>query len=159
MSEQLPTRTVEPAEDRYLEAAWRVKERIRQEDGVLAQGRGFFVTQYRRSTDYLVLAPDGDGVAAFAIVRPDGYLSLLGVAPGHRRQGLGTRLLDRAARDHDRITCHTRVTNESAVAFYLSQGFVVENRIDGYYRDGTDAYELALGERNSRLDRLAELLG
>lgn len=158
MSEQLPIRTVGPSEDRHLEDAWRVKECIRREDGVLAQGRGFFVTQYRRSTDYLVLAPDSDRVAAFAIVRPDGYLSLLGVAPEHRRQGHGSRLIDRADDDHDRVTCHTRVTNESAVAFYLSQGFVVENRIESYYRDGTDAYELVLGGAGSRFDRLADLL-
>lgn len=159
MSEQLPIRTVGPSDDRHLEDAWRVKERIRREDGVLAQGRGFFVTQYRRSTVYVVLGSDADEVAAFGIVRPDGYLSLLGVAPDHRRQGLGSRLLERAAADHDRITCHTRVTNESAVGFYLSQGFVVENRIEGYYRDGTDAYELALGGRESRFGRLTDLLG
>lgn len=159
MSEQLPIRVVGPSEDRHQEDAWRVKERIRREDGVLAQGRGFFVSQYRRSRVYLVVEPDADRVAAFAIVRPDGYLSLLGVAPEHRRQGLASRLIDHAADDHDRITCHTRVTNESAVGFYLSRGFVVENRIESYYRDGTDAYELALGGTDSRLERLADLLG
>lgn len=158
VSQELSTRTVDPGDDRYLEATWRAKERIHRQDEVLAQGRGFFVSQYRRSTVYLVLGPEPDRVAAFALVRRDGYLSLLGVTPEHRRRGLGSQLLDRAAADHDRITCHTRVTNEGAVSFYLDQGFVVEQQVNGYYRDGTDAYKLALGDDEGRLSELADLL-
>jgi len=159
VSEQTPVRTIEPGEDRYLEAAWRVKERIRRREGVLAQGRNFFATQYRRSTVYLVLADEPDRIAAFAVVRPDGYMSVLGVAPEHRRRGLGSRLIDRIAADHDEVTCHTRVSNEEAVAFYTDWGFVAENRIQRYYRDGTDAYLLVLDEEGTRtLDRLTELL-
>ncbi len=158
MSQELSTRTVDRGDDRYLEATWRAKERIRRQDGVLAQGRGFFVSQYRRSTVYLVLGAEPDRVAAFALVRRDGYLSLLGVTPEHRRQGLGSQLIERAAADHDRVTCHTRMTNEGAVAFYLERGFVVEQQINGYYRDGTDAYKLALGDDGGRLDELADLL-
>lgn len=158
MSEQRRIRTVGPTEDGYLEAAWQVKEQIRRQEGVLAQGRGFFVTQYRRSTVYLVLTEDTDQVAAFAIVRPDGYLSILAVSPAHRRQGLGSTLIEYAATDYGQITCHTRVTNGSAIGFYLALGFVVENRVPSYYRDGTDAYELVRGGDNSRLGRLVDLL-
>lgn len=82
-------------------------------------------------------------VAGFAIVRSDGYLSLLGVAPGYRRHGVGSRLLDRAVEDHATVTCHVRATNADAIGFYADRGFLVEERVRSYYRDGTDAYRLA----------------
>lgn len=159
MSERLPERIVDEGDDEHLEAAWKLKERIRRADDVLAQRRGFFVTQYRRSRDYLVLADEPDRLAGFAVVRPDGYLSMLGVAPEYRRDGVATRLVGRMAADHERITCHTRTTNEAAVGFYTDLGFTVEKRVEGYYRDGDDAFLLALDEGSVDLmDRLTDVL-
>lgn len=159
MSQQLPERTVEPGDADYLESAWSLKERIREAEGILSQRREFFVTQYRRSRAYLILS-DGPGkLAGFAVVRQDGYLSMLGVDPDHRREGVGTRLVGRMAADHDQVTCHTRTTNESAVGFYTDLGFAVEKRVENYYRDGDDAYLMALDEGSVDLvDRLTDLV-
>lgn len=159
VSERLSERIVEPGADQHLEAAWKLKERIRRADGVLAQRQGFFDTQYRRSWDYLVLAPEPDRVAGFGVVRPDGYLSMLGVGPEYRRDGIGTRLVGRMAADHERITCHTRTSNDGAVGFYTDLGFTVDKRVENYYRDGDDAFLLALDEGSADLmDRLTDLL-
>jgi len=157
VSEQRTERQVAPGEDERLEAAWRLKERIRRQEGVLAQRRNFFVTQYRRSTDYLETV-DGS-VAGFAVVRSDGYLSMLGVDPDRRREGVGRRLVARAAKDFERLTCHTRASNDAAVAFYTELGFAVERRVENYYRDGDDALVLALAaDGDSVVDRLTDLL-
>lgn len=153
-------RTVPPGSDDRAEAVWTLKERIRRLEGLLRQRRPFFDAQYRRSTAYLAepvaatVAGDavdpasgtdgasGDSLAGFALARPDGYLSLLGVAPAHRRRGLGSRLVGRVTDDHDEVTCHVRASNADALGFYLEHGFLVAGRDDGYYRDGTDAYRL-----------------
>ena len=159
MSEQRTDHRVPPGEDDRLEAAWRLKERIRRREGVLAQRRNFFVTQYRRSMDYLEAGEDG--LIGFAVVRSDGYLSMLGVDPDRRRTGVGRRLVARAAGEFDRVTCHTRASNDGAVAFYTELGFAVDRRVDDYYRDGDDALLLALAadrDGDGVVDRLTDLL-
>lgn len=145
---------VPPGETDHVDAVWRLKEHIRDHDGALAQRRTFFRVQYRRCRNYLLFR-EGD-LVGFAVVRPDGYLSLLGVAPEWRRRGLATRLVERAVADHDRLTCHVRATNDDALAFYADRGFAVEGRTRGYYRDGTDAYRLV--HDPERAERLADLL-
>ncbi len=156
MSSEVQHRRVAAGDTNYLRAAWQLKERVRREENVLRQDRSFFSDQYRRGYDYLTLDAGGSTALGFAVVRPDGYLSLLGVDPDHRRRGIGTRILDRIRADFDRVTCHTRVENDAAVAFYTSRGFVVADKIPFYYRDGAAAYKLTLADGDgSVVDRLA----
>jgi ribosomal protein S18 acetylase RimI-like enzyme len=135
-------RREEPGDVRHLQAAWNLKERIRREENVLRQDKPFFTDCYRRCYDYLCLKRDGTTLRAFAVVRADGYLSLLGVHPDVRRCGLGSQLLTLVTGDFDQVTCHTRVENDAAVSFYLRNDFVVTDLVPNYYRDGADAYEL-----------------
>lgn len=156
-ADDLVAHTVEPTAATYGEAVWQLKERINREEGLLAQDPRFFAIQYRRSRSHLLL-DDGE-VVAFAVVGTGGYLSLLGVAPAYRRRGLGSRLLERVLDDHARVHCHARVTNATALGFYAEHGFAIEDRIEGYYRDGTDAYLLVHDARRAdRIDRLDALL-
>lgn len=141
-TETIEERVVPPGNDAYLEQTWDLKQRIQNVDGVLKQGRAYFDREYRGETVYLLLVDDGREVVAFAVIHADGYLSLLGVAPGERRQGLGSQLIETLLEDYSTVTCHTRATNRQAIEFYDHVGFTVEERIDGYYRDGTDALYL-----------------
>ena len=148
---------VDAAGDRtYAEDAWVLKERIRQEVGVLKQRRGFFMRAYRRSRTHLLFA--GDDLIGFASARTDGYILFLAVAPEFQGEGFGERLVGQVAEECGTVTCHARVTNEAALSFYEHLGFEVVRRIDGYYEDGGDAYYLRLGERDRLLDRLSEFL-
>jgi ribosomal protein S18 acetylase RimI-like enzyme len=131
---------IPPEDEQYLSESWVLKEQIRLTNGVLRQNRSYFVREYRQQTAYLLLSSNGEEeVVAFAVIHDDGYLSLLGVAPEHRRQRLGTRLMARLVDDYDTITLHTRATNEAAIEFYTQAGFTVPRRISEYYQDGTDA--------------------
>jgi ribosomal-protein-alanine N-acetyltransferase len=81
-------------------------------------------------------------VAAFAIMHfgdDVAHLNLLAVATGHRRQGLGRRLMDwltTTAMEAGvfRINLELRTHNEPARAFYESLGFEKTGIIQGYYQ-------------------------
>jgi ribosomal-protein-alanine N-acetyltransferase len=82
--------------------------------------------------------------AGYALFTADGesaYVAELAVAPSHRRQGHGRRLLAAVAArhpDHERLQLTTRVDNEGARALYASLGFREAERLhDHYGRDGT----------------------
>ena len=158
MSVNLEKRTVRGGDEALLEEAWALKERIRREEGVLKQRRGFFARAYRRSTVHCYLDPDAGELVGFAAVRADGYILFLAVAPQYRGEGFGERLVAHAAEGHSRVTCHARTTNDNALAFYRHLGFEVVRRIDHYYEDGGDAFYLRLGEGERLTDRLSSLL-
>jgi ribosomal protein S18 acetylase RimI-like enzyme len=142
--------SVPPGSDERASAVWACKERIRRLEGLLVQRRPVFDAIYRQATCHLAVAVPGDVVAAFALVQPDGYLSLLGVAPAYRHRGLGGQLLARVVDDHPEIHCHVRASNDRALGFYLDHEFVVDRRVSGYYRDGTDAYRLVRDPERAR---------
>ena len=165
MSVELERRTDAPGEATHEQAAWALKERIRREDGVLKQRRGFFSDAYRRSTTHLLFErgrddPSGEpgALVGFVSARRDGYILFLAVGPDARGRGYGRRLVAEVAERHRTVTCHARATNEAALDFYEAIGFDVERRITGYYEDGGDAFYLKLGEEESLTERLSNLL-
>lgn len=158
MSVNLQLVEVGSGDDDYVERAWQLKERIRDDEGVLRQRRHFFTTAYKRATTYLYIDRSDDTLVGFATVRRDGYILFLAVDPEYRSQGFGRRLIARVAEKHKAVTCHARTTNEQAIEFYRSLGFEIQRRVDGYYEDSGDAYYLQLGEEPTIRERLAERL-
>lgn len=149
-------RVVPPGDDEHLEAAWEMKERIREEEALLKQRRGFFANAYRRSSVYCFL--DGTELVGFAAARSDGYILFLAVAPEYRGEGYGERLVAAVTDDAGKASCHARQSNDEAVAFYEHLGFSIEREISNYYEDGEGAYYLRLGDRARIRDRISELL-
>lgn len=160
MSVKVETEIARPGDDSYVEAAWRLKERIRREEDVLKQRRGFFEDAYRRSTVYLLVSSEGENprLMGFAAVRRDGYILFLAVSPDFRGSGVGKRLVGRVVENYDSVTCHARATNEQAMGFYEHLGFEIERRIDNYYEDGGDAFYLRLGEDGGLGKKLSEFV-
>ena len=158
MSVNIQRLEVGPGDDDHVERAWRLKERIRKNDGVLRQRRGFFTNAYQRATVFLYLDRSADQLIGFATVRRDGYILFLAVDEEYRDQGFGRRLVANVADTHSTVTCHARTTNREALDFYRSLGFEVQRRIESYYEDGGDAYYLQLGEEPSIRERLAQRL-
>lgn len=151
MSATIELRVVERGEDTLVEEAWRLKERVRREEGVLRQRRGFFTDAYTRATTYALIERGLDEeLVGFASVRRDGYILFLAVSPDHRGEGHGKRLVAEVADDYSAVTCHARTTNEEALEFYQSIGFEIVRRVDNYYEDRGDAFYLKLGEGSFR---------
>jgi len=157
VSVNVESHVVERGNDDYADAAWELKEHIRESDGVLRQRRGFFTDAYRRSRVFLYVDRVREQLVGFAAVRTDGYVLFLAVAPDYRGDGFGKRLIARVADEYTNVSCHARATNQDAIGFYRHLGFEVRRRVDGYYEDGGDAYYMSLGDGSIR-DRLRSLL-
>ena len=159
VSATIELRVVGTGDDEFATEAWELKERIRREEGVLKQRRGFFMDAYRRSTVYALVerCGDEDALVGFAAVRRDGYVLFLAVTPTHRGEGYGKRLVAEVADDYSTVSCHARTTNEDALAFYDHVGFTIERRVDNYYEDRGDAYYLKLGD-GSLTEKLSRLV-
>ncbi|MFB6201269.1 MAG: GNAT family N-acetyltransferase [Halorhabdus sp.] len=159
MSVTVEATLVERGDDTHVDAAWDLKERIRNREGMLRQRRRFFENAYRRSTVYLYHDRDQTGtLIGFAAVRRDGYMLFLAVAPEYRGEGFGKHLVARVLDDHESVSCHARTTNRQAMQFYQHVGFEIVRRVDSYYEDGGDAYYLTLGEESGIIDRLSDIL-
>jgi len=156
-----------PQDDSHLDGVWEVKQRIRREEGYLCQTWEFFSSSYERNTAHVVLdggdaagngEKGGEKVAGFAVVRSDGYILFLGVEPDRRGEGVGTSLVELAAEDHDKLTCHTRDSNEGAVEFYRRLGFEVKRYVESYYQDGEAARYMVRDERGSLKSRITDAI-
>lgn len=157
VSVSVETTVVPPGDDAHVGDAWELKEYIRQEDGVLKQRRRFFVNAYRQANTHLIQTSDGSEIVGFSCTREGGYLLFLAVHPEYQGLGFGRELVGALADEHDQITCHARVSNADALAFYEGLGFEIIREIGGYYEDGGDAYYLRLGDVESLTSRLIQL--
>jgi [ribosomal protein S18]-alanine N-acetyltransferase len=78
-----------------------------------------------------------------------GHVVSVAVLNEHRNQGLGKALMLEGingviVRKTDEIYLEVRISNESAVRMYERLGFQIKSRLRAYYRDGEDAYLMAL---------------
>ncbi|HKX84682.1 MAG TPA: ribosomal protein S18-alanine N-acetyltransferase [Pyrinomonadaceae bacterium] len=84
---------------------------------------------------------------AFVMMNPDGagHLTTIGVAPEHRRRGLGLTLLQHLEnslrkKGASTIVLEVRVSNMAAQKLYNSAGYAVVQRLTSYYSNGEDGY-------------------
>jgi [ribosomal protein S18]-alanine N-acetyltransferase len=87
------------------------------------------------------------GVVGYAVTMASGDvvdLHRVAVDPGHRRVGVGRRLLARVLEQAqaDRMLLEVSAANVGALGFYAAEGFREIDRRPRYYRDGTDAVVL-----------------
>ena len=147
-----------PPKDRsHLDEVWELKQRIRREEGYLCQTWDFFSSAYERNTAHVLVDDSGD-VVGFAVVRSDGYILFLGVDSRYRGEGLGRTLVEKAAEDHDKLTCHARASNENAVGFYEHLGFVVDRHVGSYYQNGEDAKYMSRNDAVSLRSKITDAL-
>ena len=101
-----------------------------------------------RSLSYQVVTAKGEMAAfAFVLLNSDGtaHLTTIGVAPEHRRRGLGLKLLAHLddvlrVKGISTIVLEMRVSNTAAKGLYKEAGYSLVNRLRKYYSDGEDCF-------------------
>lgn len=78
-----------------------------------------------------------------------GHVVSIAVLEDHQGRGIGTALITEAlfgikSKKCDELYLEVRCSNEIAVKLYEKLGFVVKNMLKTYYKDGEDAYLMAI---------------
>ena len=78
-----------------------------------------------------------------------GHVVSVAVLDQHRGRGVGRALMLEGvngvvSRKSDEIYLEVRISNEPAIKMYEKLGFQIKSRLRTYYRDGEDAYLMAL---------------
>ena len=94
------------------------------------------VTPENRMVGFIFVITNNEGIA---------HITTIGVAPEHRKRGIGRLLLTHvekalAAKGVDSIVLEVRVSNGAAQKLYSDSGFFILQRLVRYYRNGEDAY-------------------
>ena len=78
-----------------------------------------------------------------------GHVVSIAVVEEHRRKGIGNALVEESVngvklRKCDQFYLEVRCSNTDAVRLYEKMGFVIRQQLNAYYRDGEDAYLMAI---------------
>ena len=78
-----------------------------------------------------------------------GHVVSVAVLEEHRKKGIGRALIEEAIagtkiKKADELYLEVRCSNNEAVRLYEKIGFIIKQRIKSYYRDGEDAYLMAI---------------
>ena len=78
-----------------------------------------------------------------------GHVVSVAVLDQHRGKGVGKALMLEGingvvSRKSDEIYLEVRISNTQAIRMYQNLGFQIKSRLRSYYRDGEDAYLMAL---------------
>jgi len=78
-----------------------------------------------------------------------GHVVSIAVVEEHRRKGIGNALVEESVngvnlRKCDEFYLEVRCSNTDAVRLYEKMGFEIRQQLNAYYRDGEDAYLMAI---------------
>jgi len=124
----------------------------------------FYETLYQNYRNIFLVAEADNKIVGYVMCRIEkevvfqllprfkkvGHIVSIAVLPEYRNKGIGTALMNevlsrmRRYYDVEYVYLEVRVSNEGAIRFYRRLGFKIANRVKGYYRDGEDAYIMAL---------------
>ena len=82
-----------------------------------------------------------------------GHVVSIAVINEHRRKGFGSALVDETIkgvkiRQCSELYLEVRCSNNDAVRLYEKLGFSITQKLKAYYRDGEDAYVMAIDLAN-----------
>lgn len=112
----------------------------------------------KHTFDYLLTAPNilgykivtpEDNIVGFIFVSANngtvGHITTIGIAPEHRKRGLGRELLNHVEnalqkREFEAVVLEVRVSNFGAQNLYSKYGYVIIQKLINYYRNNEDAF-------------------
>ena len=121
-------------------------ERIERRAYRTPWSRSMFAGELAKPASLCLGAFEGDELAGYLIISryvDAWHVMNVAVAPGHRRRGIATTLLERlfeltAGRGRRGYTLEVRVSNGSAVSLYERLGFKARGIRRGYYTDNRE---------------------
>ncbi|HYR02104.1 MAG TPA: N-acetyltransferase [Syntrophobacteria bacterium] len=128
--------TIRPVQSRDLLQLLRVEAQAAPKSQLAAWE--LFLLCIRYPENFLVA--EGEEIVGYVVFTPKGHLISLVVARRHRRQGIGTRLVEEVIRRSPGLLLRleVRVGNHGARRFYERLGFEQVERMEFYYSDGED---------------------
>lgn len=106
---------------------------------------------YESFPDGFLIAYDSDHLLGFLIgiktTPSTARILMLAVKDTHRKQGIGSALLEQFLRemrsDHiTRVELEVRTSNQRALRFYQTCGFITKGMLPRFYQNGEDAYSM-----------------
>jgi len=78
-----------------------------------------------------------------------GHIVSIAVLEGHRQKGIGKAIVEEAlkgvkSKKCDELYLEVRCSNTGGVKLYENLGFIIKQRLKVYYRDGEDAFLMAI---------------
>ena len=78
-----------------------------------------------------------------------GHVVSVAILDEHRKKGIGRAVVEEALngvkiKKCDELYLEVRCSNTGAVRLYETMGFIIKQRLKTYYRDGEDAYLMAI---------------
>jgi ribosomal-protein-alanine N-acetyltransferase len=123
----------------------------------------FFESILRELPEAFVVAEVNDNIIGYIMCKTEfgfsnfrklgfvkkGHVVSVAVLDQHRGKGVGRALMLEGvngvvSRKSDEIYLEVRISNEPAIKMYEKLGFQIKSRLRTYYRDGEDAYLMAL---------------
>jgi ribosomal-protein-alanine N-acetyltransferase len=132
-----------PMRRRHLRGVLRIEEQANPRPWSLS----LFLSElrYTESRAYVVARVGTEivGYAGLMLVAGDGHVTNVGVDPGHRRQGIATRLMLELVRrgleeGAEALTLEVRASNTAAQELYRHFGFVPAGVRKNYYSDANE---------------------
>ena len=140
--------TIRPLTDKHLNSALQLNLRCFRAGQNYTKYTFEYLLNEPNCLSYRAVAENGQMTGfIFIMIKPDGtgHITTIGVAPEHRRRGLGNRLLTHTEnalrkRGISTITLEVRAGNLPAQNLYLLCGFSIVQRLVKYYNNGEDAF-------------------
>jgi len=131
-----------------LNDCWRLDQRCFSDGEAYDRETIRYLLSHAQSVCYKAVSPSHDMLAfVIGMIEPDntGHVVALGVAPTHRRRGLGRQLMHEVEQGFLRrgvssVRLEVRTTNEVAQKLYLALGYNIVRRMPRYYTSGDDGY-------------------
>lgn len=142
------TYTVHPLTSKHIDTVLRLNTRCFRNGENYTKHTFSYLLGEPSTVSYQAVTAEGDMAGfAFVMMNPDGagHLTTIGVAPEHRRRGLGILLLTRLEealkqKEASTIVLEVRISNIAAQKLYNSSGYSVVQRLSSYYSNGEDGY-------------------
>lgn len=142
------TYTIKPLTERHSKEVLKLNLRCFKNGENYTKYTFAYLFNEPNSLSYQIVTAKGEMAGfVFVLLNPDGvaHLTTIGVAPEHRRRGLGLRLLRHLEevlriKGASTIVLEVRVANVGAKALYEDAAYTIVNRIAAYYSDGEDCF-------------------